>query len=168
MEIETHQQSEADFEGSKLLRGQRGRPLSGCQQESWKLRLHTANEDESCFRAWKYSLGVHSEVLMTLLFQTVLLCLFLIEVCVPYVRNSRYKNIKVSIRCEWSKTKHIGENDVVVYSSVHSLSFWKHQTGTCVYFFFLFLFFHDFLIHFVLKYRLHSRLNDFKRVGFLH
>lgn len=34
--------------------------------------------------------------------------------------------------------------------------------------FFKFLFFYDFLIHFVLKYRLHSRLNDFKRVVFLH
>lgn len=74
MEIETHQQSEAIFEGSRLL--------SGCQQESWKLQFHTANEDEGCFRAWKYSLGVHSEVLMTVLFQKVLLSLFLTRVTI--------------------------------------------------------------------------------------
>ncbi len=48
--------------------------------------METANEDEGCFRAWKYSLGVHSEVLMTLLL-TVLLCLFLIEACDSNVRN---------------------------------------------------------------------------------
>ncbi|XDV42662.1 hypothetical protein PO909_011281 [Leuciscus waleckii] len=49
------------------------------------------------------------QVLMTVLFQKVLLCLFLIEVCVHYVRNSRYNHTKDSNR----------ESDVVV----HSLSF---------------------------------------------
>lgn len=57
----------------------------------------------------------------------------------------------------------IRENDAVVYSSVLSESI-KLEHAL---FFFLFLFY-DFLIHFVLKYRLHSRLNDFKRVVFLH
>lgn len=156
MEIETHQQSEADFEGSKLLRGQRGRPLSGCQQESWKLRIHTANEDEGCFRVWKYSLGVHSEVLMTLLFQTVLLCLFLIEVCVPNVRNSRYNNRKVN-RCE-VKQNILGrtmQSFIIVFTA------FRFESIKLEHAFFKFLFFYDFLIHFVLKYRLHSRLNDF-------
>lgn len=53
MEIEAHQQSEADFEGSKLLRGQRGRPLSGCQQESWKLLMKMKAVSERGNISWE-------------------------------------------------------------------------------------------------------------------
>lgn len=75
METETHQQSEADDEESELSHGQWGRALSGCQRVMETVDPH-------------FPLGAHSEVLMTVLFQKVLLRLFLIEVCVKLTLQS--------------------------------------------------------------------------------
>lgn len=48
---------------------------------------------------------------------------------------------------------------MLVYISVHSLSFWKHQTGTCIFL----NSYSSFIFSFILQL---SRLNDFKKVVF--